>query len=119
MVSMHPVNLNGRIFVPRMNSESGEVSSQTRFFYHQENDVVWAEYSGGDIVKGFLVGKVLSDGTLAFHYQHINRDHAIRLGKCVSSVEALPDGRLKLHEKWQWLDGTQETGTSLLEEAIA
>ena len=34
-----------------MNSENGEVNEQTTFAYHQNGKLLWAEYSGGDILK--------------------------------------------------------------------
>ena len=49
---------DGRRFIPKMNSENGEVSEQTTFTYHQNGKLLWAEYSGGNILKGFLIGTV-------------------------------------------------------------
>lgn len=54
-------NLNNKIFIALENSESGEVSEQTRFHYFQQDKMVWAEYKGGEILKGFLIGKWISD----------------------------------------------------------
>ena len=49
---------DGRRFIPKMNSENGEVNEQTIFTYHQKGKLLWAEYSGGNILKGFLIGTV-------------------------------------------------------------
>ncbi len=38
------------------------------------------------------------------------------LGKCISTPEVLPDGRIKFHEKWQWLSGDMSSGHSAIEE---
>ena len=113
------IHYDGRVFVAAANSTSGEVSASTRFCYHQDGDVVWAEYSGGDIVKGFLLGRVSEDGCLTFHYQHLNGDKTLRIGKCASRPESLDDGRLRLFETWQWLDGERQTGTSVLDELLS
>lgn len=43
------INYEGKIFVPKCNTENGEVDGQTRFYYHQKDNVIWAEYSGGEI----------------------------------------------------------------------
>lgn len=48
----------GKVFAAVRNSENGEVSGKTMFRYHQDGDVVWTEYAGGEIFKGFLLGKV-------------------------------------------------------------
>lgn len=46
------INYDGRKFIPKMNSENGEVGEQTNFTYHQNGNLLWAEYSGGDYSKG-------------------------------------------------------------------
>jgi len=51
------MNYDNRIFRGKTNSDNGEVSESTRFHYHQSGDQIWAEYSGGDVVKGHLQGK--------------------------------------------------------------
>ncbi|MCC8193438.1 MAG: n-acetylglutamate synthase [Deltaproteobacteria bacterium] len=111
-----PINYDGRTFSPVVNSETGEVSSATHFHYHQDSDIFWAEYSGGEILRGFMIGLVRPDGQLEFKYQHLNKDRAIRLGECLSTPEILADGRIRLHESWRWLDGEQQKGTSIVDE---
>ena len=107
---------DGKVFVAVVNSEGGEVSDKTKFYYHQNDDIVWAEYSGGEIVKGFLIGKVDTEGRLKFSYQHINIGSEIRIGMCDSLPEHLENGKLRLNETWQWLNGDKSTGTSIIEE---
>lgn len=109
-------NLHQKVFIAVMNSASGEVSKQTDFYYFQQDSMVWAEYRGGEIKKGFLIGKFISDDEISFTYQHLNHKLENRLGKCISKIEKLPSGKLRLTEKWQWLDGNQEVGESVIEE---
>ena len=52
---------DGKIFIPKVNSENGEVSDKTVFNYHLRDD-----------------------------------------------------GKLELHEEWQWLNGDKSSGTSVL-----
>ena len=49
---------DGRRFIPKMNPENVEVNEQTIFIYHQKGKLLWAEYSGGDILRGSLIGTV-------------------------------------------------------------
>lgn len=56
---MTKINYDGREFASVQNSVSGEVSAKTVFHYHQKEDLVWAEYEGGEIVFGNLIAKVL------------------------------------------------------------
>ena len=51
------MNYDNRVFRGRTNSDNGEVGEATRFHYHQSGDQVWADYSGGGIVKGHLQEK--------------------------------------------------------------
>ncbi|MDQ0233322.1 n-acetylglutamate synthase [Metabacillus malikii] len=110
------INYNGRHFVSIENTDNGEVSSKTIFEYKQEGTIISATYSGGEIIKGTLIGLVEENGHLKFRYNHVNIKHEIRGGKCVSIPEILLDGRIRLHEKWQWLDAEGTEGSSIIEE---
>ena len=109
-------NLNNKIFISKENSANGEVSKATSFTYFQEDNIIWADYSGGDILKGSLIGKVTSENQIEFNYQHINRDNNLKAGFCKSIVVNLPPGKLQLVEQWQWYSGDQSTGHSQLIE---
>ena len=113
------INYDNKKFASVQNSETGEVSSDTVFHYHQKDDLVWAEYSGGEIVFGNLIAKVLEDGSLEMRYQHINEKGELMTGKCFSKPEILRDGRIRLHEKWQWTSGDLSKGESIVEEIIS
>ena len=43
-------------------AENGEVDGQTVFHYHQKGNTIWAEYFGGEIKQGFLIGTVDYNG---------------------------------------------------------
>ncbi len=113
---MSKINYNNRIFKSVSNSESGEVSSETVFYYFHNLDLVTATYSGGKIVFGQLIAKVLEDDSLEMRYQHINTSGELMTGKCVSTPEILADGKLRLNEKWQWTSGDLSAGESIIEE---
>ncbi|MCX6217563.1 n-acetylglutamate synthase [Spirosoma sp.] len=101
------------------NTDNGEVSSETLFHYQQQDKLVWAEYAGGSIVKGFLIAVVLPDNSLDMRYEHINTQGELMTGRCLSTPEILPDGRIRLHEQWQWTSGDQSSGESVIEEVSA
>lgn len=106
-------SLEGRFFTVVDNSESGEVSDKTIFCYHQKGNVIWAEYSGGSIVKGFLLGTMDTNHNLHFDYRHINKSGESKSGSCVSTPK-IENGKLRFYEKWQWTGG--EKGVSVIEE---
>lgn len=115
---MSKINYDNKTFASVQNSETGEVSSETVFYYHQKNDLVWAEYSGGAVVFGTLIAKCNKEGNLEMRYQHLNASGDLMTGKCVSKPEILADGRIRLHEKWQWTCGDFSEGESIIEEII-
>ena len=110
------IDYDNRRFISVQNSASGEVGADTVFYYHQEGDVVWAEYWGGEIVRGSLIAKCDQAGNLDMRYQHINKHGELMTGKCRSTPEILPGGRIRLHEKWQWTSGDLSAGESVIEE---
>jgi hypothetical protein len=113
---MARINYDNRRFASVSNSANGEVSAATVFEYHQDGTLVWATYSGGSIVFGTLMAKVDEQDCLDMRYQHLNAASELMTGRCHSTPEVLPDGRLRLHEQWQWTSGDGSAGTSVIEE---
>jgi hypothetical protein len=113
------INYNDRFFRSVSNSSAGEVSAATVFHYRQENSVAWATYQGGAIRFGTLVAKIFETGELEMRYSHVNADGELMTGECVSQPELLPDGRIRLYEKWRWTCGERAAGESVVEEIEA
>jgi len=84
--------------------------------YHQRGDVVWAEFSGGAVVRGSLVASCAQDGTLTAAYCQVLADGEVVAGSCTTTPEVLPDGRLRLREQWRRHDAAGSTGVSYIEE---
>ncbi len=110
------MNYDGKIFRPVVNADNGEVTETTIFYYHQKGNIVTAEYAGGSIIHGHLIALVDIDGCLNMRYHQVNEQGELRTGICRSIPERLPDGRIRLHETWQWTSGDQSHGHSVLEE---
>ncbi len=115
---MTGINYNGRTFRSFSNTAEGEVDARTTFRYRQMGNIVWAEYAGGRIRLGQLLGLILPDGKLELRYQHVNETGELMTGLCLSTPEVLPDGRLRLHEAWQWTCGERVSGESIVEEIL-
>lgn len=78
--------------------------------------MAWAAYAGGGVRWGTLVARVAADGALDMRYSHVNEAGELMTGRCRSVPETLPDGRLRLHETWQWTCGDESSGASIVEE---
>jgi len=115
---MTGINYDGKTFASVQNSETGEVGADTIFHYHQQDDLVWAEYAGGAVRFGSLIAKVADGDCLEMRYQHLNEQGELMTGKCFSTPEILADGRIRLFEKWQWTSGDCSEGASIIEEII-
>lgn len=110
------INYNDKYFRPLVNSANGETSGDTIFHYRQEDNIVTAEYAGGKIIKGQLIGITDETGRLNFRYQQVNDKGEIMTGTCMSVPELMPNGKLKLYEHWQWTSGDFSRGESIVEE---
>jgi hypothetical protein len=86
--------------------------------YRQENDLVWADFTGGEVRRGALAGTCAQDGTIDFAYSMVLTDGAVISGRCVSTPEFLPDGRIQLNERWERYGKHAEQGTSSIVEVI-
>ena len=113
------INYDGKIFRSSRNSASGEIDADTMFHYHQSGRIVWAEYRGGRIARGHLIAVCDSEGVLDMRYHHVNTGGELMTGTCKSTPEVLDDGRIRLHETWQWTSGGEDQGNSIIEEFIA
>jgi hypothetical protein len=112
--SPETVPLDGKVFAGVSNSPTGQVDGATRFRYREDDGVIWAEYAGGDILRGYLVG-TRAGARLHFRYSHLGADRATANGVCESRVVVLEDGRVRLEESWAW-ESRPETGTSVVEQ---
>ncbi|REE99354.1 hypothetical protein [Thermomonospora umbrina] len=109
-------SLDGRRFRAVADVVGGEVGTATAFTYHERDGEIWADYGGGAIRRGHLVGTRVGD-RLDFRYAQLNASGETAVGHCVTEVRVLPDGRLRLEETWEW-ESRPGSGTSVVEEVV-
>jgi len=110
------MDYNQRKFKAVLNSDNGAVSSGMIFHYHQSEGILSCTYSGEHILYGQLLGLVDEHGNIDMRYHQINKNGEMMTGKCRSRPEVMPNGKIRLHEDWQWTSGDRSTGSSILEE---
>nr|WP_294858179.1 n-acetylglutamate synthase [uncultured Fluviicola sp.] len=110
------MNYHNKKFRLVSNTENAETSKETLFLYQQTGNVLTCSYSGGQIVSGQLIGLVDSEGNIDMRYHQVNRKGELMTGICQSKPEILSDGKIRLHETWQWTSGDCSKGNSILEE---
>lgn len=84
--------------------------------YHQDGDLVWAEFSGGPVRHGSLAGTLRPDGVLEAAYCQVMTDGAVVSGRTTSHLERLDDGRIRVREQWRRFGEHEATGVSYIEE---
>ncbi len=110
------INYNDKLFRPVSSTENGEASNETLFHYKQVGNILTAEYSGGRIKYGHLIGLVDEQGNIELRYHQVNDKGELMTGICTSTPEKLANGKIRLHENWEWTSGDRSKGQSAIEE---
>jgi hypothetical protein len=110
------ISYHNKKFRAIANSANGETSVDTVFHYHQVGNIVMANYSGGQIISGHLIAIVDANGALDMRYHQVNTKGELMTGICFSTPEILLNGKIRLHEKWEWTSGDKSVGESIIEE---
>jgi hypothetical protein len=76
----------------------------------------WAEFRGGKVVRGSLVGSCNSDGILDLAYSQLLSSGEVVAGRCTSVPCVLDDGRIRVSEHWQRFGPDGGAGVSVIEE---
>jgi hypothetical protein len=116
---MSVINYDNKRFIFLVKTDNGFTQGETIFYYRQIGDVVWGTYEGGTIKMGTFTAKVSPSGVLDLRYAHVNTNGELMTGVSISTPEVLPDGRIRLHEDFQWTSGDLSKGFSMVEELRA
>ena len=96
-------------------AENGVVNNETIFHFTQEGNTVQAEYVGGKIKKGFLVGQVV-DHVFKFSYCQLQTDGVLDNGVSSCEVSVSDTGKIRLIEHFEWKTRPGERGMNVFEE---
>ncbi|MFI5916439.1 hypothetical protein [Dactylosporangium sp. NPDC051541] len=83
--------------------------------YNQRGDLVWAEFEGGHVRRGTIIGRCDADGVLRFAYTMVLQSGEVIAGRSTNSPQRL-GGTLVLREVWERFGEHAATGVSYLEE---
>lgn len=98
-------------------SGNSAVSNDTVFTFQQHGPMVTAQYAGGDVLCGFLVGQRTAT-SLLWRYIQFATDGKLDAGRDSCVIRRGASGRLQIveHYHWETRDGT---GTNVLEEVTS
>jgi len=105
------MNLNNKKFRTFENKE-GLSSNETIFHYFQEGNFITAQYQGGAIEKGFILGKQIADNEIELLYQCLTKEGELLAGESKGRISLNEDQKLEIHFDWRWLNGNQSGGKS-------
>jgi hypothetical protein len=107
--------LDGLTLKPHRLDPGSALSTETRFRFAQRDKVVSAEYDGGSIHRGYLVG-LLDGNTLAFRYVQLSCDGRLDSGQSRCEIFREGDGvRLVERYTWETRDGA---GTNVFVQCV-
>lgn len=110
------MNYNNKTFKLKTSTTNGSLSINTIFNYSQKDTIITCTYSSETIKHGQLLGQVAEDGSIDMRYHQLTHNGLFQIGKCCSTPEIMSNGKIRLHEHWNWMDGDQSSGNSILEE---
>lgn len=93
---------------------NGVVNELTVFTFSQTGSFVSASYSGGQILKGYLVG-ILDQSKLSFSYCQLQTNGKMDNGQSECDV-LLENKKIRLVEHFTWASRNGETGTNIFQE---
>jgi len=108
---MTAFNLNNKTFSLLENSENGKVNTDTIFEYSQQGNLVTADYYGGTIKYGKIIGHLHED-RMDMLYQCLTIDNELKAGKALAKITLTTLGKIKMTLEWEWLTGDSHQGTS-------
>jgi hypothetical protein len=97
-------------------AENGVVNHETIFLFSQKEGIVSAEYQGGKISKGFLVGKLSTPAQLEFSYCQMQIDGKLDNGVSTCQLSKNENGKITLTEHFEWKSRPGEFGTNVFQE---
>ena len=95
------INLDGRTLVVSSTAETGIVGSGTVLRFIQRERRIAARYSGGRVVRGWLVGEWIGDA-VTFRYAQREEGAGIHAGRSSCEVLRLTRDRLRIIEHFRW-----------------
>jgi hypothetical protein len=111
---MKGINLNNVKMNVIKTAGNGVVNELTIFSFSQDGDLVTAFYSGGQILKGYLVG-IMKRNKLIFSYCQLQADDKMDNGQSECNV-LIENGKIRLEEHFTWNSRNGEKGINIFQE---
>jgi len=94
--------------------QDAEVNRDTIFHFYQQNGILYAEYTGGNIKYGEMFGAIEND-RVTFYYKQENMAGLSKKGTSEAKIIKLPENKIRLIDEWKW-SSQEGKGSCVLEE---
>ncbi len=114
LIMVKGISLNGLKMNAVKTAPNGVINHETYFDFHQDDDKVWAEYSGGKIVRAYLVG-VVTGSTLKFRYCQLDTSGQLNGGHSECEIKISDTGLVQIVEHFEW-ESQPGGGVNIIQE---
>ena len=97
-------------------AEIGVVNAETLFTFKQSGSIVSAEYAGGKVQMGYLIGVISSD-ILRFRYVQLDKEGRLDGGTSNCEISRTESGRIRLVEHFEW-ESREGAGINIFEQVL-
>ena len=94
-------NFDGMIMNAVETDENGVIGPETLFQFHQSGQHVHAEYSGGRVERGYLVG-IIEGAHFEFRYCQLETDGTLNGGVSICEIGVSNSGLVQIIENFEW-----------------
>lgn len=99
-----PLDLDLHVFEVIETSDTSAITADTVFEFREQDGVVEATYTGGDVLRGLLTGRRDGDRVQSV-YAQLHADGGLRSGASQMWLERIVTGQLRLLEVFKCSDG--------------
>lgn len=109
------LDLDNKTFrVVRNDGPGAEVDEDTVFCFRQDGSLVYADYSGGGVRLGRLVG-VREANQMRHAYAQVNQEGQLSTGQGRDELSRTEDGKIRIVDSWEW-ESQEGRGECIFEE---
>jgi len=110
------INLNNLTMNAVETDENGVIDFDTIFNFHQQGEHVYAEYHGGKIEHGYLVG-INKNNILEFRYCQLESGGILNGGSSTCELRLSDDSLVQIIENFVW-ESRPGSGRNVMQELI-
>lgn len=110
------LDLNGKRFTLISNTAGDAKPGETIFTFAQNGRAVRANYDGGGVLLGTIVGQIEDDGSIYVLFQQVTSTDKLCGGEGRIKVETAANGKLRFVDDWRFTINGEASGQAIWQE---